>query len=357
MNRYKIIMTGGGSAGHVTPNLALLPYLKKEGFEVKYIGGKNGIERGIIEDAGIPFYGVSTGKLRRYFDLKNFTDPFKVIAGIGQCYKIIKKEKPDIIFSKGGFVAVPVVLGAYLNKVPVVSHESDITPGLANKLIIPYCSKLCLTFPEALNHVKREKAIITGTPIREELFNGKREECLKITGFKGRKPILLIIGGSLGSKVLNDAVRNNLKDILSTFDVIHLCGKGNLEKSLGSKDGYKQYEYVSEEMSHFLMGSDLVISRAGANSIFELLALKKPNILIPLSQKASRGDQILNAKSFEKKGYSYVIFEENLGDETLKDAILTVYRERERYISSMEKSEMKNGSENILKVLLENIRK
>ena len=357
MNRYKIIMTGGGSAGHVTPNLALLPYLKKEGFEIKYIGGKNGIEKGIIEEAGIPFYGVSTGKLRRYFDLKNFTDPFKVIAGIGQCYKIIKKEKPDIVFSKGGFVAVPVVLAAYLNKVPVVSHESDITPGLANKLIIPYCSKLCITFPEALKHVKQEKAILTGTPIREELFKGKREECLKITGFRGNKPILLIIGGSLGSKVLNDAVRNNLKDIISDFDIIHLCGKGNLERKLTDKAGYKQYEYVSEEMSHFLMGCDLVISRAGANSIFEILSLKKPNILIPLSQKASRGDQILNAKSFEKKGYSYVIFEENFTAEILKEAILTVQRERKTYISAMEKSEMKNGSENILKVLLDNIRK
>ena len=196
MNKYKIIMTGGGSAGHVTPNLALFPLLKKEGFEIKYIGGKNGIEKGIIEGAGIPFFGISTGKLRRYFDLKNFTDPFKVIAGIGQCYKIIKREKPDIVFSKGGFVAVPVVLGAYLNKVPVVSHESDITPGLANKLIIPYCSKLCLTFPEAINHVKKDKAVITGTPIREELFKGKKEECLKITGFSGRKPILIIVGGS-----------------------------------------------------------------------------------------------------------------------------------------------------------------
>ncbi|MGM9974031.1 MAG: undecaprenyldiphospho-muramoylpentapeptide beta-N-acetylglucosaminyltransferase [Clostridiaceae bacterium] len=357
MYRYKIIMTGGGSAGHVTPNLALIPFLRKEGFEIKYIGGKDGIEKGIIEGEGIPFYGVSTGKLRRYFDLKNFTDPFKVIAGIGQCYKIIKKEKPNIVFSKGGFVAVPVVLGAYLNKVPVVSHESDITPGLANKLIIPYCSKLCLTFPEAMNHVKKEKAVITGTPIREELFKGKKEDCLRITGFTGRKPILLIIGGSLGSKVLNDTVRSNLKEILNTFDIIHLCGKGNIDGALTNKKGYKQYEYVNEEMSHFLMGCDMVISRAGANSIFELLALKKPNILIPLSQKASRGDQILNAKSFEKKGYSYVIEEDDLRDEVLKEAIMTVYKERAKYISSMEKSEMKNGSENILKIILENIKK
>ncbi len=357
MNKYKIIMTGGGSAGHVTPNLALLPYLKKEGFEIKYIGGKKGIEKGIIEEVGIPFYGVSTGKLRRYFDFKNFTDPFKVITGIGQCYKIIRREKPNIVFSKGGFVAVPVVLAAYLNKVPVVSHESDITPGLANKLIIPYCSKLCLTFPEAINHVQKEKAILTGTPIREELFKGRRDQCLKITGFTGSKPILLIIGGSLGSKVLNDAIRNNLKAILSTFDIIHLCGKGNLEKSLEREAGYKQYEYVSEEMSHFLVGSNLVVSRAGANSIFELLALKKPNILIPLSQKASRGDQILNAKSFQKKGYSCVIPEEELKGDVLKDALQRVYKERERYIATMEKSDVKNGSENIVKVLLENLRK
>ncbi len=356
LSKYKIIMTGGGSAGHVTPNLALIPKLKDMDFEVKYIGGKDGIEKDIISKEGIPFYEISTGKLRRYFDVKNFSDPFKVLKGVFQSISIMRKEKPDIVFSKGGFVSVPVVLGAYFNKIPVISHESDITPGLANKLITPYCTKLCVTFPESLKYIKSDKGVVTGTPIRKELFTGSREACLKITGFNGRRPILLIIGGSLGSQAINGIIRRNIDLLLKEYDIIHLCGKGNIDSSMNNKSGYRQMEYANEEMKHFIAGSDLIVSRAGANSIFEILALKKPNLLIPLSKKASRGDQVLNAHSFKNSGYSMVVEEENLTDYTFIEAVKSLYNNKNTYIKAMEKSKAKNGTDNIIKIIVENLK-
>ena len=350
MNK-KIILTGGGSAGHVTPNLALIPKLKELGYEIQYIGTKDGIENSIIRGENIKYHEISSGKLRRYFDIKNFTDPFKVVKGIWQAKSIIKKEKPNIVFSKGGFVSVPVVIGAYLNKIPVITHESDITPGLANKLSMPYCSKICVTFPESLKNIKGQKGVLTGTPIREALFKGKRAEAIKICKFTDDKPILLIIGGSLGSKFINDCIRNILDKLIISYNVIHICGKGNLSKDLVNKKGYVQFEYVKEELAHFMNGADIVISRAGANVLFELLALKKPNILIPLSRKSSRGDQILNAESFRKSGYSEVIEEEELTEEKLIQLIQNVYKNREKYIANMDKSPLQNGVENIINLI------
>lgn len=354
MKKKKIILTGGGTAGHVTPNLALIPKLKALGYEVEYIGTKEGIEKNIILGENIKYYEISSGKLRRYFDIKNFTDPFKVIKGIWQAKNIIKKAKPNVVFSKGGFVAVPVVIGAYLNKIPVIAHESDMTPGLANKLSMPYCNKICVTFPESLKELKVGKGILTGTPIREELFKGKKSEAIRICEFKEDKPILLIIGGSLGSKVINESVREILDKLLLRYNIVHICGKGNLDKTLIKKEGYKQFEYVKEELAHLMNGADLVISRAGANVIFELLSLKKPNILIPLSKKSSRGDQILNAASFEKSGYSVVIEEEQLTGEKLENEINYLYENKDKYILNMNKSPMKNGIDNIIN-LIENI--
>ena len=252
MSKYKIIMTGGGTAGHVTPNLALVPELKKKGFEIKYIGSKDGIEKEIIGDANIPYYEISSGKLRRYFDFKNFSDPFKVMKGILEAKKILKKEKPDVIFSKGGFVAVPVVIAASMKKIPVVSHESDLTPGLANKLSAPFCNKLCVTFKESLNYIKDNKGVLTGTPIREEILKGSKEQGRKICDFKENKEILLVIGGSLGAKSINEAIRNNLEELLNIYNIIHICGKNNLDKNLQGKKGYIQFEYVKDELPHLL---------------------------------------------------------------------------------------------------------
>lgn len=339
----KIILTGGGTAGHVTPNLALIPNLKERDWEILYIGSYTGIEKQLIENAGIEYRGISSGKLRRYFDWKNFTDPFKVIKGYFQSRKIIKEFKPDIVFSKGGFVAVPVTMAAAHKKVPVVAHESDMTPGLANKLSAPYASRICCNFPETLKYLPKEKAVLTGTPIREEILTGNREKGLKICGFNGEKPVLLIIGGSLGSVKVNSAVRSVLDKLKDQFDIIHICGKGNVDESLLNRAGYVQFEYVDKELRDLFAASDLLISRAGANAICEILALKKPNLLIPLSQAASRGDQILNAESFEKQGYSMVLKEEDLNDESLLKAVKKLYDERAEYIENMKSSVLSDG--------------
>ena len=331
----KIILTGGGTAGHVTPNLALIPSLKEHGYEIRYIGSYQGIERKLIEGAGIPYDGISSGKLRRYFDIKNFSDPFRVVKGYGEARKLIKLHRPDVVFSKGGFVAVPVVLAAKHYKIPVIIHESDMTPGLANKICIPSAAKICCNFPETLGYLPKEKAFLTGSPIRKELLQGDRLTGLKHTGLSANRPIILIIGGSLGSVTVNRSVRHILPRLLESFQVIHICGKGNLDESLKATRGYIQYEYVDAPLKHLFAAADLMISRAGANSICEILALHKPNILIPLSAAASRGDQILNAKSFEKQGFSCVLEEENLSDDSLFQAITQTYHDRQTYISRM----------------------
>lgn len=334
----KIILTGGGTAGHVTPNLALLPSLKELGYEIHYIGTYNGIERKLVEGAGIPYDGISSGKLRRYFDLKNFSDPFRVIKGYMEARSLMKKYKPDVVFSKGGFVAVPVVLAAKHYKIPTIIHESDMTPGLANKICIPSAAKVCCNFPETLQYLPKEKAVLTGSPIRRELLEGDRLTGLQYAGLSADKPVILVIGGSLGAVAVNNAVRSLLPRLLPHFQIIHICGKGHLDESLIGQEGYVQYEYVDAPLRHLFAAADLMVSRAGANSICEILALRKPNVLIPLSAAASRGDQILNARSFEKQGFSTVLEEETVTDDTLFDAISRTYTERQKFIDAMSKS-------------------
>ena len=339
----KIVLTGGGTAGHVTPNLALLPALKERGYEIHYIGSYNGIERKLIEGAGIPYDGISSGKLRRYFDIKNFSDPFRVIKGCAEARRLIKKYRPDVIFSKGGFVSVPVVLAAKHFKVPTIIHESDMTPGLANKICIPSASKVCCNFPETLKYLPEDKAVLTGSPIRKELLEGDRLTGLQYTGLSAAKPIILVIGGSLGAVAVNNAVRSLLPKLLETYQVIHICGKGNLDESLIGRVGYVQYEYVDAPLRHLFAAADLILSRAGANSICEILALRKPHVLIPLSAAASRGDQILNARSFEKQGFSTVLEEEDLTDDTLYTAIQTTYEQRQKFVCAMNQSSLSDA--------------
>ena len=307
-----IVLTGGGTAGHVTPNIALIPRLKELGYEISYIGSYDGIEKKLIEEMNIPYYGISSGKLRRYFDLKNFTDPFRVLKGFGEAKKLLKQLKPDVVFSKGGFVSVPVVMAGKRRHVPTIIHESDMTPGLANKISIPSATKVCCNFPETLEHLPKEKAVLTGSPIRQELLEGSRSAALEFCGLTDDKPVILIIGGSLGSVAVNNAVRSVLPELLKDFHVIHLCGKGKMDDSLKSLKGYVQFEYIQNQLKDLFALTDVVISRAGANAICELLALHKPNLLIPLSANASRGDQILNARSFERQGFSIVLEEEEL---------------------------------------------
>lgn len=349
----RIILTGGGTAGHVTPNIALLPTLKALDYEVHYIGSYDGIEKKLIEEQGIPYYGIASGKLRRYFDPKNFTDPFKVLKGYSQSVSLLKKIKPDIIFSKGGFVSVPVVIAAKKCKIPAVIHESDMTPGLANKLAIPSATKICCNFPETLNYLPKEKAVLTGSPIRKELLKGNRNAGLKFCGFTKNFPVIMIIGGSLGSVTVNDAVRKILPQLTKNFQIIHICGKDKIDPSFKNTANYIQFEFVKKELADLFAASDLVISRAGANAICELLALRKPNLLIPLSANASRGDQILNGRSFEKQGFSILLEEENLTPEVLLSKINDLYEHRLLYIQAMEQSTQTNAVEKITGIIQE----
>ena len=344
----KIVLTGGGTAGHITPNIALLPELEKAGYEVFYIGSYDGMEKRLMADYHIPYYGIATGKFRRYFDLKNFSDPFRVLKGFSEARKILKELQPDVVFSKGGFVSVPVVRAAASLKIPCVIHESDMTPGLANKLCIPVARKVCCNFPETLKSLPAEKSILTGSPIREELLHGNKEAARKLCGFHSDKPVLMIIGGSLGSAVINQSVREALPKLLDDFQIVHICGKDKIDNLLLKTPGYKQFEYVKDDLKDIFAMADIVVSRAGANAICELLALKKPNRLIPLSAGASRGDQILNARSFEAQGFSMVIDEDYLSPGLLIEKVHALYCSRQTYIDAMGKSRQTNAIPSIL---------
>ncbi|MEY2831977.1 MAG: UDP-N-acetylglucosamine--N-acetylmuramyl-(pentapeptide) pyrophosphoryl-undecaprenol [Cyanobacteriota bacterium] len=331
----KILLTGGGSAGHITVNLALLPLFIQAGWSVIYVGSIDGIERELISSIQeVTYCAISTGKLRRYFDLQNVTDIFQVIKGIIQSYKIIQAEKPQIVFSKGGFVSVPVVLGSFLNKIPVVVHESDLTPGLANRITLRFAQKICTTFPDTVNKLPSAKGEFIGAIIRPELKQGDSAKGRDFCGFDSVKPIIMIVGGSLGSVRINQVLRSILDPLLAKYQVIHICGKGNLVKEL-NYPGYQQFEYVNQELPDLMSLADLVISRAGSNFIFEFLALRKPMILIPLSPKSSRGDQIENAQAFARQGFAEVILEESLTENLLLELVNSVFINREKYVAQM----------------------
>lgn len=347
----KILLTGGGTAGHVTPNMALIPRLKDLNYEIKYIGSYTGIEKKLIEEIGIPYYGISSGKFRRYLSAKNLTDPFRVVKGYAEAKKFVKNFMPDILFSKGGFVSVPVVLAAKKYKIPIIIHESDMTPGLANKISIPYAAKVCHNFPETSNYLPPDKSVLTGTPIRYELMRGNKLSGLKMCGFSANKPIIMVIGGSMGSVIVNNAIRLALPSLLNQYQIVHLCGKDKLDPSLENLNGYKQFEYIKGELKDLFAMSDLVVSRAGANAICEILALKKPSILIPLSVNASRGDQILNADSFKRQGFSEVISEEELTMEKLVDTIVHVFDFKGEYLESINNAGHQDAIETIISLI------
>lgn len=335
----KIVLTGGGTAGHVTPNLALLPKLKEMGYEVHYIGSYDGIEKKLVTEFDIPYTGISTGKFRRYLDPKNFSDPFRVLKGLSEAKKALKEIKPDVVFSKGGYVSVPVVRAAHSLKIPCVIHESDLTPGLANKLCIPVADKICYNFPETKKYLPEGKSFLTGSPIREELLKGNREVGNKLCEFDGVKPVVLVIGGSQGAGAINQVVREALPTLLEDYNVIHICGKDKMDNLLIGKPGYRQFEYVKTELKDLFAAADVVISRAGANAICELKALCIPNLLIPLPATVSRGDQLLNAASFEAQDFSLVLQEEELDVISLMEKVHELYFNRENYIQSMKKAQ------------------
>lgn len=349
----KIVLTGGGTAGHVTPNLALLPALKEAGYEITYMGSYDGIEKRLIADFDIPYVGISTGKFRRYLDLRNFTDPFRVVKGFSEARKFLKGYQPDVVFSKGGFVSVPVVRAASTLGIPCVIHESDMTPGLANKLCLSSARKVCCNFPETLKLLPEKKAVLTGSPIRAELSQGSRLAGLNMCGFSANTPVIMVIGGSLGAANVNKAVREALPRLLEDFQIVHLCGKEKVDNLLLNTPGYRQFEYVKAELKDLFAMADLVISRAGANAICELLALKKPNVLIPLPAGSSRGDQLLNAQSFEAQGFSLVIDEDDLTTDLLIDRIHELYFNRQKFHDAMNRSGQMDSIKTIVKLLEE----
>ncbi|HLV31277.1 MAG TPA: undecaprenyldiphospho-muramoylpentapeptide beta-N-acetylglucosaminyltransferase [Chitinispirillaceae bacterium] len=345
----KILLTGGGTAGHVTPNLALVPELRKNDFEIHYAGTKNGIEHELISKENIAFHFISAGKLRRYFDFKNFTDIFRIFTAFVQSLFLIARIRPNVVFSKGGFVSCPVVWASWIFRKPVIIHESDITPGLANRLSVPFASKICYSFPETAKYLPSDRAVLTGLPVRDSLFNGDKEKGRKLCKFDTDKPVILVIGGSQGSEAINSCIRKSLDNMLNNFNICHLCGKGN--SSTTERKGYCQFEYVNEELPHLFALADLVISRSGATTLFEIISLRKPNLLIPLETNASRGDQILNAHSFEKQGFSRILKQSSLTPDALINNVNKTFSDKDEFIKTMEKSNMSNGIARVIEVI------
>ena len=353
----RIILTGGGTAGHVTPNLALIPRLQAAGWEIHYVGTENGIEKRLVEKVpGVYYHAVASGKLRRYFDLKNFTDPFRVIKGAAQAAALVHKLHPDVVFSKGGFVSVPVVYGAQVNGVPLGIHESYMSPGLANRLSTPFARIVLCAFPETAEHAGR-KARYAGLPIRPEIFSGSREEGLRLFGFQPDMPVMMVVGGSSGAVAINKAVREALPRLTESFQVLHICGAGHLSEPHEGTAHYCQREYLSEELPHAYQMADVIVSRAGANALCELLALRKPALLIPYPKTASRGDQLANAAAFEKRGLCRVLKQEDLTADALCERVVETYRDRGMLIERMEHEALPDGLENAIKAIEEAAKK
>ncbi|MGV3042183.1 undecaprenyldiphospho-muramoylpentapeptide beta-N-acetylglucosaminyltransferase [Staphylococcus rostri] len=353
----KIAFTGGGTIGHVSVNLSLIPAAIEKGYDTMYIGSKEGIEREMITSQlpNTPYYPISSGKLRRYLSKENLKDVFKVLKGVFDARKVLKREKPDFVFSKGGFVSVPVVLAAKSLNIPVIVHESDLTPGLANKIAIKFAKKLYTTFEETLKHVPKDKGVFVGATIREDLKNGNKEQGYALTGFDPTKKTLLVMGGSLGSAKINESLRQELDTLLQEYQVIHLTGKGLKDETI-QKPGYVQYEFVTDELTDLLAITDTVISRAGSNAIYEFLTLRLPMLLIPLGLDQSRGDQIDNANYFAKQGYALTLDESTLSEGMIATALNNLEQSRDTYIAAMQNFTESYTKEALLNKIIEDAR-
>lgn len=337
-----IVVTGGGTAGHVMPHIALKPYLDQHFSKVVYIGSKNGMEKDIVtKHGGFIFYPIETVKLDRSKFFKNLLIPFKYLKGLRQAKKLLKQIKPAVIFSKGGYVALPVVSAGKALKIPIVAHESDLSLGLANKLSKSKCSCICTTFEQTAKTIGK-KGVYTGSPIVINQTQVQRPDT--------PKPILFITGGSLGARAINNAVFDCVDELCEKFYVIHQVGKGNINPSVQKKD-YQQIEFASN-MQQLIKQADIVVSRAGSNTIFEIASLKKPMLLIPLPKGASRGDQIDNAKYFESLGYAKVLLQENLSKSTLLNTLFYMLKNKEKYISTLKNANLPNGTQKILNIIL-----
>ncbi|MEK3887199.1 undecaprenyldiphospho-muramoylpentapeptide beta-N-acetylglucosaminyltransferase [Bacillus sp. FSL K6-3431] len=337
MKNQKIVFTGGGSAGHVTPNLAIMEALSVD-WDLHYIGSLSGIEKEIIENSQIPYYGISSGKLRRYLSKENMLDVARVVKGIWQARSLLKQLKPKLVFSKGGFVTVPVVLAAKSLCIPVFLHESDMTPGLANRIAMRFSDKIFTSFEEAADHFPKKKTMVVGSPIRKALFQGNPSKGKAYLHFNKYLPILTIMGGSLGAKKVNEAVRSLLPDLTKYFQIVHICGKNQTDSKYARLAGYQQFEYISGELADILSTTDMVLTRGGSNAIFEFLSLRIPMLIIPLPKSQSRGDQILNAISFREKGYALMLEEEMLTSDVLFQQLIALQKQSEQMVDVMRDS-------------------
>lgn len=352
-SRGRVVLTGGGTAGHVTPNLALLPALRERGFEPVYVGSRSGIERRLAEEAGLPYHGVLTGKLRRYASLENFLDPFRIVVGVLQATLLLARLRPAVVFSKGGFVGVPVVVGAWLNRIPVVVHESDLTPGLANRLCFPFARRICLSFRETERLLPGGDVVYTGTPVRRALREGDRARGQSRFGLDPTRRTLLVFGGSQGARAINLQVRAALSSLPPDLQILHVCGAGNLDPDLGGREGYHQYEYLDAEFADAFACADAVVCRAGANSLAELISLRKPALVVPLPTSASRGDQIENAKLFAEKGYGVVLSQEDLTPESLLESVGRLLASADDFAGAMSRDESQDPIDRIADLLVE----
>ncbi len=305
-----IVLTGGGTAGHVVPNLAIADAIKGA-TKITYIGSRRGIERELVRRKGIPFEHIATGKLRRYFSLLNFIDLFRIPLGIIQAFFKLGRLKPNIIFSKGGFVGFPVVVAGWLRRIPVIIHESDAIPGLATKLCAPFAKKILLGYKEAELELQKHssKIEVIGNPIRPEILKGSISKAKRLTGFNGKKPVLLIMGGSAGAQQLNQIIKKEKARLTEIFDVIHITGKGKGRKQ--KTKSYFSIPYIHDELKDLYALASLALSRAGANSLAELEALQIPTLLYPLGRYASRGDQMANTQAMTQKYKIFQLADEN----------------------------------------------
>jgi len=342
----KIVLCGGGTAGHIYPALALVDDLKK--FEIHYIGS-NGIEKEILKNyQNIVFHEIPSVKLQRKITVKNLLIPFKLFSAIKKAKQILSEIKPDIIFSKGGYVSLPVAFAGKKLGIKVISHESDLSMGLANKLILKKCDIMCTTFPQTMNGHK--KIVYTGQPLRKSVLSGNGNFVKNM--FPSSKPILLVIGGSQGAKFINEIVWANIDSLTKDFNVLHICGKGNKNRKI-KNENYKQFEYVSN-IGDFYAGTSIAISRAGCGVISELKANKIPSLLIPLSKKCSRGDQVENAKLFSQYGYCEMLEEEEYTKNRFISLIRSIQTNKEKYVKNINKDKSPLANKKIIELIISN---
>jgi UDP-N-acetylglucosamine--N-acetylmuramyl-(pentapeptide) pyrophosphoryl-undecaprenol N-acetylglucosamine transferase len=307
-----VAFTGGGSGGHIYPGLALAASLRLTGnVRIIWIGSTSPLDRNIVEGAGIPFFAIKSGKLRRYFSLKNIADIFHILAGYVQAKKILKKERPALLFSKGGFVSVPPCAAARSLNIPLITHESDFSPGLATKINSFFADKVCLSYAETRKFFSPKtaaKTVVTGNPVRDVFREADARKGFAFLGIPETEKVLLVLGGSQGAKEVNNLVRAALPVLTRYFTVVHQTGTADfadLEPYRSEK--YHPYAYIKEEMPDVVSCAHLVLGRAGAGTVWESAVCGKPLVLVPLAGSGTRGDQVENARYFEQKGAAAVL--------------------------------------------------